>query len=101
VQVPGAGRGTPDEQRAGSERLGRAITGPWVVLSQGVRLDDFEPAVRAACQGGASGFLAGRGLWSDVVGAADVPARLRAVSVPRLERVVEVVDREARPWRQA
>jgi sulfofructosephosphate aldolase len=101
VQVPGAGRGTPAEQRAASERLGRAITGPWVVLSQGVRLDDFRPAVEAACQGGASGFLAGRALWSDVVGAADVPARLREIAVPRLERLVQVVEREARPWRQA
>jgi sulfofructosephosphate aldolase len=101
VQVPGAGRGTPDEQRAASERLGRAISGPWVVLSQGVALDDFRPAVEAACRGGASGFLAGRALWSDVVGTSDVPARLREVSVPRLERLVQVVDREARPWREA
>jgi sulfofructosephosphate aldolase len=101
VQVPGGGRGTPAEQTAASERLGRDITGPWVVLSQGVERGDFLPAVQAACRGGASGFLAGRALWSDVVGSADVPARLREVSVPRLERLVQVVDAEARPWGQA
>ncbi|PJJ72866.1 sulfofructosephosphate aldolase [Diaminobutyricimonas aerilata] len=101
VQVPLAGAGDADAQHAASERLGRAITGPWVVLSQGVDRNRFLPAVEAACRAGASGFLAGRALWSDVVGAGDVPARLREVSVPRLERLVEVVDRKARPWRQA
>jgi sulfofructosephosphate aldolase len=101
VQVPGAGRGAPDEQRAASEELGRAITGPWVVLSQGVERDDFASAVEAACRGGASGFLAGRAVWSDVVGWPDVAGRLREVSVPRLERLVEIVDREARPWSES
>jgi sulfofructosephosphate aldolase len=101
VQVPRAGRGTAAELRAASEALGAAVTGPWVVLSQGVALEDFAEAVRAACRGGASGFLAGRALWSDVVGADDVPARLREVAVPRLEHLLGIVDREARPWTQA
>ena len=100
-QVPLSGRGTPEEQLAASEELGRAIATPWVVLSQGVDRDAFPAAVEAACRGGASGFLAGRALWSDVVGAAEVPARLREVSVPRLERLAEIVDREARPWKEA
>lgn len=101
VQVPRSGRGSPVELRAACRRLDTAITGPWVVLSQGVDRDDYLAAVTAACQGGASGFLAGRALWSDVVGAADVPGRLRAVSRPRLERLVETVDRYARPWSSA
>jgi sulfofructosephosphate aldolase len=101
VQVPLAGAGTPDEQYAASVALNAEITGPWVVLSQGVDRDAFLPAVEAACRAGASGFLAGRALWSDVVGQSDVPAALRAVSVPRLERLIEVVDREARPWTEA
>lgn len=101
VQVPLSGTGDPAEQRAASERLNAAITGPWVVLSQGVDRPAFLPAVEAACRAGASGFLAGRALWSDVVGRDDVPAALRELSVPRLERLIEVVDREARPWREA
>jgi sulfofructosephosphate aldolase len=98
AQVPRGGRGTPAELEAACTALGSAVTGPWVVLSQGVERDDFPAAVRAACRGGASGFLAGRALWSDVVGAPDVPAALRDVSVPRLERLVELVDEEATPW---
>jgi sulfofructosephosphate aldolase len=98
AQVPHRGKGSEDELRRASEKLGEAIAGPWVVLSQGVERDDFLPAVRAACKGGASGFLAGRALWSDVVGRPDVDRALAEVAVPRLHRLVEVVDREARPW---
>jgi sulfofructosephosphate aldolase len=101
VQVPLAGFGTPSEQQLGSIRLGRSITGPWVVLSQGVEQRNFLSAVKAACHGGASGFLAGRALWSDVVGARDVAAALRARSVPRLQELISVVDRYARPWSQS
>ena len=99
AQVPRRGKGTPSELRRACEELGSAIAGPWVVLSQGVDRDHFLPAVRAACQGGASGFLAGRALWSDVVGRADLDRALAEVSVPRLDRLVDVVDREAAPWR--
>ncbi|MET0432840.1 MAG: hypothetical protein ABW025_01640 [Cellulomonas sp.] len=101
VQVPLGGRAAPAELERACATLGEAVTGPWVVLSQGVDRDDFAGAVRAACRGGASGFLAGRALWSDVVGRADVPAALAEVSVPRLERLVELVDAEARPWTAA
>jgi sulfofructosephosphate aldolase len=101
VQVPLSGTGTPDEQYAASVALNDAITGPWVVLSQGVERDAFLPAVEAACRAGASGFLAGRALWSDVVGSDDVPSELRRLSIPRLKRLIDVVDREARPWSAA
>lgn len=101
VQVPMGGTGDVAEQRAASERLAGSITGPWVVLSQGVDQAHFLGAVEAACRAGASGFLAGRALWSDVVGAEDVRATLVQRAVPRLERLGEVVDRHARPWGDA
>ena len=74
------------------------MTGPWVVLSQGVERDRFEPAVRAACLEGASGFLAGRALWSDVVGVEDVRGQLRERSAPRLRSLIETVEAVGRPW---
>lgn len=101
AQMPLAGRGSPSELLSACQRLDDAMEVPWVILSQGVDRDDFHDAVAAACRAGASGFLAGRALWSDVVGSADVPARLREVSVPRLQRMVETVDALARPWHQA
>ncbi len=101
VQVPLGGEGDSDQQRAASERLAADISGPWVVLSQGVEQNRFAAAVEAACHAGASGFLAGRALWSDVVGAADVPRALREQARPRLERLIEIVDRNARSWAEA
>lgn len=101
VQVPLGGRAPAAELERACAELGEAITGPWVVLSQGVDRDDFAGAVRAACRGGASGFLAGRALWSDVVGRPDVPAALAEVAVPRLRALVDLVDAEARPWSAA
>lgn len=101
AQVPRRGRGTVDELRPACERLSEAIGRPWVVLSQGVAPGDFLAAVRAACRGGASGFLAGRALWSDVVGRPDPDRALADISVPRLRRLIDVVDREATPWRAA
>lgn len=101
AQVPMSGGGSADEQRRASEALAADVQGPWVVLSQGVERERFQDAVEAACRAGASGFLAGRALWSDVVGADDTVARLREVSRPRLERLIEVVDASARPWTEA
>jgi sulfofructosephosphate aldolase len=99
AQVPRRGKGTEKQLRAACERLSEAIGRPWVVLSQGVHRDDFRPAVEAACRSGAGGFLAGRALWSDVVGHPDPERALAEISVPRLERLAEVVDREAASWR--
>ncbi|MGF3056333.1 hypothetical protein [Microbacterium sp. YY-01] len=100
AQVPLGGRGTEDEQRDASAALNECMAVPWVVLSQGVERERFAPAVRAACQAGASGFLAGRALWSDVVGVPDVPTALREHSVPRLGELASVVDQHAFSWRE-
>jgi sulfofructosephosphate aldolase len=98
VQVPSGGRGTDDELLSRCQELAADITGPWVVLSQGVDRDDFLRAVTLACRAGASGFLAGRALWSDLVGTPGLAAGLREVAVPRLERLCAAVDEYARPW---
>jgi sulfofructosephosphate aldolase len=101
VQVPSGGRGSDEELAAACTALAADITGPWVVLSQGVHRDDFLRAVTIACRAGASGFLAGRALWSDLVGTPALGAGLREVAVPRLERLCAAVDEHARPWQAA
>jgi sulfofructosephosphate aldolase len=68
---------------------------PWVVLSQGVPPDEFPLAVEHACKGGASGFLAGRALWTKTLDADDPTELLRTQSVPRLNELIEIVDRHA------
>ncbi len=81
------------------ERISAAVPVPWVVLSQGVSIKGFPTAVRTACHAGASGFLAGRAIWSDTL--ADPTPLLRARAVDRLKRLAELVDRSARPWQEA
>ena len=101
VQVPYGGKGEPAEIEARCRAIDEVVPMPWVVLSNGVALEDFPAAVEASCRGGASGMLAGRAIWSDVVGAADPVPLLREHAVPRLRELAEIVDREGRPWRQS
>jgi sulfofructosephosphate aldolase len=98
--VPFDGVGPAKAITDACEEITGLLSCPWVVLSSGVTIEAFPAAVEAACQGGASGFLAGRAVWRDALG--DDPARLlRERSVPRLVELASIVDREARPWHLA
>ena len=86
----------------GCRRLAKVLTKPWAVLSAGVPFDQFTDIIRiAADEGGASGFIAGRSVWREVVSLAgrDREEFLTTVARPRLDRLVEVASRYARPWR--
>lgn len=93
AEVPLHGKGGEEDVRRECARLTDAIDGPWVVLSSGVEPDAFPQAVEWACREGASGFLAGRAVWRNVIGAKDVHFALRDEAVPRLERLCAVVER--------
>jgi sulfofructosephosphate aldolase len=97
-EVPLHGRGTDAELEARCREIDAAVACPWVVLSQGVEADDFRRAVTAACRAGASGFLAGRALWSTTLAAPDPTLPLRERSAPRLRELAEIVDTYGRPW---
>ena len=99
-EVPLHGRGTDAELEARCREIDAAVACPWVVLSQGVEPDDFPRAVAAACRAGASGFLAGRALWSTTLAADDPTPQLRERSVPRLRELAELVDTHGRPWHE-
>ncbi|MFV0254180.1 MAG: hypothetical protein ACK5H2_12705 [Beutenbergiaceae bacterium] len=97
TQLPTFGMGSDAEIRHISEEISEAVEVPWLVLSNGVTADRFPSAVAAACDGGASGFLAGRGVWRDAVSAepgSGAFARARA----RLQQLAAIVDQHARPW---
>jgi len=98
AEVPFHGEGDLNLVTKNAERISEAIGSPWVVLSNGVKQPYFNDAVKACAMGGASGFLAGRAVWADIVGATDIPKALREVSIPRLERLAEIVDTHAKPW---
>ena len=99
-QVPLEGKGDPAEITRHAREIDAALPCPWVVLSQGVAADDFPGAVEAACRGGASGFLAGRALWTVALTAEDPTELLREHSVPRLQQLGAIVDEHGRPWRE-
>jgi len=98
AEVPFHGEGDLNQVTKNAERISEAIGSPWVVLSNGVKQPFFSDAVKACAMGGASGFLAGRAVWADIVGSPDIPKALREVSIPRLEQLAEIVDTHAKPW---
>jgi tagatose 1,6-diphosphate aldolase/sulfofructosephosphate aldolase len=85
----------------GCRRLAAILDRPWAILSAGVPFDQFTDIIRiAADEGGASGFIAGRSVWREVVSLVG-PERqefLTSVALPRLERLIEVAEHSARPW---
>lgn len=98
AEVPFYGQGDLDLIKKNASRISDAIEGPWVVLSNGVKQEYFAEAVKSCCQGGASGFLAGRAVWADIVNSSDIPKALTEISIPRLEKLSEIVDKYAKPW---
>jgi sulfofructosephosphate aldolase len=92
VEMPLFGRGSQQELLAASQKLNERISMPWVILSSGVDEKLFPRAVRVAMQAGASGFLAGRAVWSSVVGLPDTRLMLNDISAPKLQRLGDIVD---------
>ena len=84
----------------GCRRLAAILHRPWAVLSAGVPFDQFTDIIQiAADEGGASGFIAGRSVWREVVSLTG-PHReefLTTVALPRLERLIEVAARPRPP----
>lgn len=92
VEMPLYGKGSQKELLTASQRLNENINMPWVILSSGVDEKLFPRAVSVAMTAGASGFLAGRAVWSSVVGLPDTELMLRDVSAPKLQRLGDIVD---------
>lgn len=92
VEMPLSGKGSQQELLLASQKLNEHINMPWVILSSGVDEKLFPRAVRVAMQAGASGFLAGRAVWSSVVGLPDSEQLFRDICVPKLQRLGEIVD---------
>ncbi len=84
------------------QELDEASAIPWVILSAGVDDATFEAQAEVACQAGASGVLVGRSVWGDgvLLPAAERDAWLATEGVARMQRLVDIVEREGRPWRE-
>ena len=88
------------EWRRACRRLSDACAVPWALLSAGVDFARFKPQLQAACESGASGFLAGRAIWKESVamGSAERAAFLRGAALSRLRQLLDIAKRDGRPW---
>lgn len=95
VEFPGVLSSDDERSQAAARctRLTAELGVPWVLLSAGITLTDFERQLQIACAAGASGYMAGRSIWRDAVG----DPRRDADVVARLEGLNAIVRRHARP----
>jgi tagatose 1,6-diphosphate aldolase/sulfofructosephosphate aldolase len=83
-----------------TKNLGRV---PWALLSAGVAYDAFVERVEVALDNGACGMIAGRAIWGEAVNYVGDERRawLADVAVPRMRRLVELLQGRGRSWREA
>ena len=97
VQFPRDDRG---DEAAWCKQLDAACgSTPWVLLGGGGSPEVFARDLRIACAAGASGFIAGRTLWTGVIGdETEAETWLRRVGVPLLHSLRDIAQ-SGRPWR--
>ncbi len=103
AEFPGDLAYEQDEQKLleACRRLDRASQAPWVILSEGVDYDDFVREVEIASRAGASGYMAGRAVWKDVIGEQDPQRRrelLESRAAGNLRKLATIVARLGTPW---
>ena len=75
---------------------------PWVLLSGSGTYDVFRRQLGIVCRAGASGFMAGRAIWTGAVGGPEHERRSAAGRCQtRLDECLAIVRAEGRPWRQS
>lgn len=76
---------------------------PWVLLSAGAEFDAFSRAMTFAARAGASGFLAGRALWADLIepypNELQVIRNLQTTGAQRIDKLESIVEKYGKPWR--
>lgn len=98
--IPDGATGGGGPAREACHELAEACAGtPWVLLGAGVATETFLEQVQMTGEAGASGFLAGRGIWSGALRRdLDETERLAmTVARPAFEGCRRVAERSARP----
>jgi tagatose 1,6-diphosphate aldolase len=100
--VPEPGTAGSAQVQAHFDELHRAAGRPWVMLSAGAGMREFQRVLHYAYAAGASGYLAGRAIWLDAFqkfpdwdGIRD---GLRREAVPYMRELNALTDGAARPW---
>jgi tagatose 1,6-diphosphate aldolase len=102
VEFPVDSNVDDDEEhwREACQALNEACRTPWALLSAGVSFEIFARQVEIACQAGASGFLAGRAIWSEAaeLKGAELDSFLVGKAADRLSRLADIATEHGRPW---
>ena len=99
---PGHGAPGAEAAQALFDRMGALCGRPWVMLSAGAGMAEFRNVLTHAYAAGASGYLAGRAIWSDAFKAfpdwAAIRAGLAGASVDYMKDINTLTDQRAAPW---
>jgi tagatose 1,6-diphosphate aldolase len=104
--VPAKGIGAADRAATQTlfDEMGALCGRPWVMLSAGAGMADFEIVLEHAYAAGASGYLAGRAIWAEPFKSFPdwdaIRAGLRGQSLPYMAKINALTDRAATPWTQ-
>ena len=102
ADVPGVGAPGWESAQRWFDAIGAAAGRPWVMLSAGAGMDEFRRILTHAYRAGASGYLAGRAIWSNAF--AHFPdwdairSGLRGEAVDYMRSLNILTDKEAMPW---
>lgn len=102
AEVPGIDGPDAAATQALFNEMGRLAGRPWVMLSAGAGMAEFRKILTHAYAAGASGYLAGRAIWSEPFKAFPdwdaIRAGLRGGSLPYMRDLNALTDAAARPW---
>ena len=99
---PGHGAAGSDKVQGLFDAMGKLANRPWVMLSAGAGMGEFKNVLSHAYAAGASGYLAGRAIWSEAFKAyPDWPAirsGLAGEGVAYMRDINQLTDAQAKPW---
>lgn len=72
---------------------------PWTLLSGGADYETYAKQLQVACESGASGFVAGRSVWNDLVERGlPFDPELQREARQRFQRLADVTSSAGMPW---
>lgn len=84
------------------DELGKACHVPWVMLSAGATMTQFEKVLQYAYRAGASGYLAGRAIWWEAAqhfpDLQKMETELQSEGVAYVKKINQLTDEQATPW---
>lgn len=102
ADVPGVGAPGWESAQEWFDAIGAASGRPWVMLSAGAGMDEFRRILTHAYRAGASGYLAGRAIWSKAFTHFPdweaIRSGLRGEAVEYMRSLNVLTDKEATPW---